>query len=100
MAKSTSEINNPEVEQALDFDFDDENYEDFTDYERDQAAADVMQGMIETARFEAEIALGLTKLVLKTGSNKEVVFALYREALTVAAETSPVKKMLERMQEE
>lgn len=100
MSKSTQGISKSESEQALDFDFEDENYEDFTDFERDQAAADVMQGMIETARFEAEIALGLTKLVLKTTSDKETVFALYREALAVAAETSPVKKMLERMQEE
>ena len=94
-------VKNPPSYVEEDFDFDDDTYDDF---DRDRAAADVMQGMLESARFEAETALSLTKLYMENISalnvTKELLFATYKEALQVAAESSPVKKMLGDMRTE
>ena len=93
------------VEEDFDFDFaDDYDDEDYAGFDRDQAAADVMQSMLAAARFEAETALALTKMYVENippvNLTKEVLFATYKEALTVAADSSPIKKMMEIMQGE
>lgn len=84
-----------DVEEAIDYDFGDAG----DTFDRDQAAADVMQGMLESARFEAETALGLTKLLIENippvNITKDILFSTYREALQVVAESSPLKKMIE-----
>lgn len=65
----------------------------------------MLDNIFEESNHQMNAALELTKLLLDTNEktgvavNEEKVFDLYRQAIKVVCETSPMNKIMDRMKE-
>ncbi len=75
--------------------------DDDDDWLMDDVTVTAIRGLIASARFDADIALNLTALLVENSEpgafSKEDVLALYRDSLAVASESSPLKQVMEML---
>ncbi len=96
MAKSKALKNQKEEELDFFSDMMDPSYDD-----EEGMMSEVLSGLIEIGRNQVMLAIELTKLVVEKNSAKEMneddVFAIFKKASGVIAESLPFKTMLEKL---
>jgi hypothetical protein len=95
MAKNRT-VQKPDLDDAFSFMVNDDSMED-----SDIIDAGIA-GLLETNHQQTEAALELTKLIVNStpGLNEEKVFNIYREAMKVIMESSPLLNLVEKFTDE
>lgn len=79
-----------------------EDFEDNLDYldESHEGLASLMEDLMETTNHQMMMAIELTKVALSKNSDLNMsvdkVFDIYKKALQVITDASPIKKILEK----